>query len=431
MASMEASQALPKAIIFAGESLVRGALLEAAKPLKFTSLIHVESGTECAAKLKELPDAWLILDFGVSTEGFNLALTAAQATSALDVRPIYVVSLALQPSVITASLEYNVSKIHIGEVNQEQIANDLQQLARIYESYGPIRAAMGQVASLEHDGKYDEAGEVLQGLAGSASTNPRVVCEYAEFLLRRNNVKGARDAVAGIVAREAGNLRIIHLQARCLMKEKKYDEAIRLLKQAEKINGFNPNRLIDLGHALLQTRQFAEADEKFSKALSIVPTSAEALGGKAQATLLQGKIQEGLDLLQSLGSPRAIASALNSAGVIAALTGSEDNAVTMYRQGIALLNDNPLLAARVWFNHGLVNFRQGKYPAALTSFEQAVRLDGKFAAAGHNVKIVKSVMEKSSSVSSSATPDNAAVIGEAPEGTLSMEDVSEEGAPGE
>jgi len=85
-------------------------------------------------------------------------------------------------------------------------------------------------------------------------------------------------------------------KSRCFKELGRFDEAVELLKSIPS----SPEALNDLGCLYLAQRRFNEAETSFRKALSENPDSLETSTNLAQVLILEGKVQEALDIVYPL-----------------------------------------------------------------------------------------------------------------------------------
>lgn len=212
--------------------------------------------------------------------------------------------------------------------------------------------------------------------------------EQAENLFLSGDLPGAGVLMEDMIAKNPNDLRAVHTMSRILMAQKKVPEAIELLNQAEKKNQYSADRLIALGDCYLQIGKYRQARSKFSTALGIDETRADAKQGLMQSELLTGNMDEALQMGKSLGSNTDIAKILNMTAIIAIHNKKIDDGLKMYEQSITLLSAHPVLGARVWFNLGLNHHRAGDLTLALNCFTTACELDPDFSAAVQNRRVI-------------------------------------------
>jgi tetratricopeptide (TPR) repeat protein len=151
---------------------------------------------------------------------------------------------------------------------------------------------------------------------------------------------------------------------------------------------------VDLGECLLNLERFKDATERFNRALAIDGEDARAKSGQAKAMILQGDVDQALELIANFSSDEQIAATLNSAAVIAMRQKKGDSAMAMYEQCIKLLAKNETLSARVWFNFGIAHHKQHNLEKASACFETACMLDPTFTHAAHNYYVVTKQLAK-------------------------------------
>ena len=85
------------------------------------------------------------------------------------------------------------------------------------------------------------------------------------------------------VKRQPPHAAAFHALGHVLSSMQRYDEATETLRHGLEIAPMMPEMSVQLGYALLQRKNHAEAKAAFARALAISPTSADALFGIAKA----------------------------------------------------------------------------------------------------------------------------------------------------
>lgn len=395
--------AAPTAIICASNQSLKSVLREGGRQAGITSSMLLDKTSEATRALKEQPIAWLLVDYQIPTEDLARILVAAQGTTAFNTRPIYLVASDFQPKLVDFALEYNVSKIRFGEIHASGIEKDLKEMSALFAKKSPVANAIATAHKFIESRKLSDASATFLGLLEQFPSDTTVMVEYVDFLIFSNDLPRAKQYIEQALLLEPNDIRIQHLQARFYMRSKNFDEGIRLLESINAKNPWSPMRLIELGDALLATAKFTEARERFDKALVLNPDSEAAKAGRAKSAMLGGNVQEGLDLLKDLGSPRQMASTLNAAAVFASRTERHDDARNLYERGIQLLIQDGPSASRLWYNLGILEHRDGKLTQALKCFRNSIGTDATFKDAKHNYDILKQLVDSEKGKKSATT----------------------------
>ncbi|MCX6127379.1 MAG: tetratricopeptide repeat protein, partial [Proteobacteria bacterium] len=309
--------------------------------------------------------------------------------SAVATRPIYLVAHEFSTKLVDLALEFNISKLRFGDISGQGIADDLKAMGIDFALRAPVADAISEIHALLAGQKLKDAAVSFEKLIKAHPTNMSVMTEYIDFLILSKDLNLAKTYLDQAQIMEPDDVRIKHLQARYCMRSKNFSEGIRILETLEKSNPWSPNRLIEMGDALLATSRFNEASERFDKALDLDPSNEAAKSGKAQSVLLSGDVQAGLDLLKNLGPPRQMAATLNAAAVFAARTNRVDDARNLYERGIQLLSEDSPSCSRLWYNLGILEHREEKLDRALECFTKSYGTDPTFKDAKHNLDIIR------------------------------------------
>jgi tetratricopeptide (TPR) repeat protein len=381
-------------IEFVKNTNLRGQIRDTLKEMNIENVIHCENQEQCRAALSGDAKAWLVFDAASDLVSVAGILKAAQAVSPILTRPIYMVTTDISKEILSIALEFYVLKVRSGEVNLNAVKSDLQTLISRTQGQGLIHEIMPEIIKYRADGRWDGAIASLKVAQMADPTNDSIALELADTRVAAGDLDTAMETVSKVLERSAANLRALHIKSRILMKQKKFEEATQILQDAEQNSLYNPGRLVDLGECLLNLERFKEATERFNRALAIDAEDSRAKSGQAKAMILQGDVDQALELIANFSSDEQIAATLNSAAVIAMRQKKGDSAMTMYEQCIKLLAKNETLCARVWFNFGIAHHKQHNLEKASACFEMACMLDPTFTHAAHNYYVVTKQLAK-------------------------------------
>jgi tetratricopeptide (TPR) repeat protein len=203
-----------------------------------------------------------------------------------------------------------------------------------------------------------------------------------------------------------------------------YERALDKLKGAQQIDPNMWEAFFDEGWLLVKLRRPAEAIAPLERALTIVPTSAEAVELYAEACALAGRAGDSIRALRTYlerSGPQAKESLRVALGAALRRSGKLDDAVEALRQALrqaprsaAALNQLGLVyhqkgnlelaelvlkraldidekskaAAETWNNLGLVSLARRRDQEAFAHFEQATKLDPSLTVARRNKAVV-------------------------------------------
>ena len=176
-----------------------------------------------------------------------------------------------------------------------------------------------------------------------------------------------------------------------------------------------------------------DAKKTFDKILQIAPGSKVGSSGKSSSMLALGEINEALGILREAASARELAAVFNTTAILAIRKGNYEAGMNLYKVAMDALGDRPKVLARLMFNMGIGFHKWEKPDESLQCFQQALKLDGSFADAAHNLSIM--TQQKSSpkpdqaadaKAPAGAVPDSAAQVSHdmADDGTVTSESVT-------
>lgn len=385
---------IKSATVFISRTTVRSVVGRELKAYGIATVSSFDNAAEVCEELSKNPDSLLVVDWEHGEQTVTKVLRAAQGPFRVDTRPIYFIALDLAERVISVANEYNVMQIHTGEISQAQIVKNLDELLKFSSMTPACRKAFRDVATLRKNGDLQGAEPILKKICEEEPTNIRAAVEFGATLFDLGRYEAALAWMKRVHGASGGDLRAQHLLARCLMKMGEFEEAQKLLEAASLISPHNLDRLVDLGHILLNMEKTEEALGKFNEALKLDKDFKEAKVGKAQCTLLEGHVNEAMKFLGQIETAQELASIFNDSAIIAIRQGHFKQGLSLYKSAVTYVSSDTQVLARVFFNMGVGLLKWGKGEYALIAFEQAASLDDKFAKAAHNVEILKALKAK-------------------------------------
>src|SRR5690606_36982633 len=116
-------------------------------------------------------------------------------------------------------------------------------------------------------------------------------------------------------------VRLINILGRCELKRGNFAAATHMLQRARILNPFNPERLVELGGALLRSGRLDAAGEAFSSAADLDGNHRPARLGQSTVKLMKGEINDALGILAKVADPREMASIFNTAAILTIKSG--------------------------------------------------------------------------------------------------------------
>ena len=382
---MVAAEAPAGAIMFVARAALRPALRASLQAAAAGAIETPETSDGCVEAMMRRPEALLVVDWDHGLQTVTATLHAAQGSFNVDTRPIFLIASEVSPALVATAAEFYVGRVHTGELTRGAISDHLEALLGVDRSFRALREPMAQVADARRRGDWATAGRMLSALQAKHPDDRRVTCELVENLIHENRWPEASALADSLAVTDSLNLRVRHFRARCMMRAGQFDEAAALLGECQLVNPFNPERLVDLGSALLNAAKYAAAKVQFDAALAIAPDHAGARDGQRQCRLLEGDVNAALTLLRELSGPREVASLFNNAAILAIRHQRFPHGLSLYRTALGALGEKEALSARLFFNLGLAHLKQGDAKEALACFQRASTIDPTFENAQHNV----------------------------------------------
>ncbi len=221
-------------------------------------------------------------------------------------------------------------------------------------------------------GEIDRGVSVYSELVAKHPKSTPIKLAYARLLVAKKDLPAAKSVVAGLVKTDSSDPGVAVLNGILLLNDGKSSEAFDVLQKAAKNNPDNVQVKIWLGRASLGKGDLNTAQQSFSEAMRMSPTSLEAADGLAQTAIRRN---DGALLGQV--SEKAIAIAPQSAigyiwrGMSEASQQHNDKADADFRQAIKIDPKN----SAAYLEMGQLLVVEKKFAEARPMLEQALTLN--------------------------------------------------------
>ena len=179
--------------------------------------------------------------------------------------------------IVATAAEFYVGNLSHGELTRDAIGDHIDALLNDDREFRRLREPLARVADARQRDDWHMAGEMLAQLAEKYPEDRRVACRLIENLIHEGRWSEASARTDALAVTDSLNLRVRHYRARCLMRSNRFDEAAALLEECQLVNPNSPDRLVDLGRALLHAAKYDAARRRFDAALKLDPKPAGAL----------------------------------------------------------------------------------------------------------------------------------------------------------
>lgn len=347
---------------------------------------QVENVEDAKAALLDQPRSLLFVDWNLGPEiAVQILKEGRLEDDSLNLRPILLLIPNVTSEIVAIAMEYSVTKIFAGQISAPSLKEQIGQVRQIMEAEQAIADQLATIADARKTGDKSLVDQIFSELFEQHSHDSRLTVEYAEHLIETNQWMKAEVLLHPLWNREPPYLRALSAYSRCLIKKGSISDAEGVLKRAKVINPYNVDRLISLGDVLLMSGKTVEAQENFSEALQIDRNNKDAKAGKAKCQLVQDDINEALNLVKEIATPRELASIFNMAAVIAVREEKYEQSVKLYQTAKDLVASDPWLVARISFNQGLAFHKWDKPDEARAQFDIAIKLDSAYSKASRMV----------------------------------------------
>ena len=379
-------------------------------------MVQVENAGDAKSALTDQPRSLLFVDWNLGPDvAVQILKEGRGETDSLNLRPILLLIPNVTSEIAAIAMEYSVTKIFAGQMTATGLKEQIGQVRQVMEADQAIVDQLASIAEARNSGDKSLVDNIFSNLYEQYPNDLRLIVEYAEHLIETNQWMRAEVLLHPLWNREPPYLRALSAYSRCLVKKGSLSDAEGVLKRAKVINPYNVDRLISLGDVLLMSGKAQEAQDNFSEALQIDRSNKEAKAGKAKCQLLQDDINDALNLIKDIATPRELASIFNMAAVIASRGQKYEHSVKLYQTAIGLVGSDSWLAARLAFNQGLAFHKWDKPQEAREQFDLATKLDPAYAKASRVTAAMNHAKAANAEVDELQDSEESIVVAKAPD----------------
>jgi tetratricopeptide (TPR) repeat protein len=262
--------------------------------------------------------------------------------------------------------------------NLSAVAQELKMISQTESSVGDMQRKIRALASGPAKGNQIEADKIIETTYNQYRHDPAIRVEYGGVLIRREQIDEAKVIGEQLLRKEPTNLRAMSLVSRVLMKQGKFDEAIKVMENANGLAPGNPDRLISLGDAFFKTGKNDKAKaylKQAKEADASAGTEADKVLG--QVALSEGDMAGALELLVGSCTEDETAGFFNNSAVQASKAGKPEKALELYQTALKAVKTNRLRPA-IYYNIALSYSDLDLVDDALKAVNQALKIDKKF-----------------------------------------------------
>ncbi len=342
------------------------------------NLIIADTREVCLDGLKRFAKALLIVDW-LSGDRNVVGLLSVNGRQPLGrQRPIMLIAEQATAQLVAICAEYSVTQIYTEPLTPKNLSSRLTALLIGESAPDDVRRVLMEVGEMRTSGSLSDGATLIKLQLKKHPNNLKLKCELAELLLSLGHTEEALTHLKGMEHTSPLYLRGIHLLGRALLRLGQAEAAHRVMSMAQLFNEQDPDRLVDIGQALLSLDRFKEARKSFDGALAVEPNHKGAKVGKGQSLLMDGAVNEALTVLKESSTELELASIFNTCAVMNMRKGRHQVGMNLYQSALVAVGSSPKLKSRLYFNMGLGYRRWGKKDKAIDSMEKARALDPAF-----------------------------------------------------
>ena len=238
--------------------------------------------------------------------------------------------------------------------------NDLQRLIRRTHIAGEYRQ--------------DDIDRAVEDAYDRFPHDPVVRIEYGNLRHRLGDSRQPRQLANLVLQDYPQNVRAMNLLARIAMKEGNFDEAQRVLENANGLSPFNTDRLVMLGDVFFKKGDLPRAKSFFGEAMALEPENRGARRGMGEVLLSEGDANAAVDFLKNSASEEEAAGLFNNAAVHAARSARLEESLRLYQLALQVLHTDKLKPS-IYFNVALALDRLSMYEEAMKCIRRCLKYD--------------------------------------------------------
>ena len=390
---------ITSAIIYTNRLDIRDAVRQELKAngIQSSNIHNVRTLDEYKIAQNETGRSFQILDWEVNPEDILTILEECRKKYKMETDPIFLVTATLGNDIMAVAREFHITHVHAGELSRDIIQKEIRIMVGEIKKMEPIKQVFCRIEACYSQGKVDEAGTILEQIFRKTKDNPRVIADLAENYIQRDKWDEAYELLSQMETVAKTDARIKHLLAKCYLKQKLPTKAVDSLKDAQLINPRNVERLLELGHILLQDQPI-EAKEKFNEILDFAPQSKRGKMGKGSAMLLSGEVNEALKMLKDAVNSRELASIFNTSAILSIKTKKFESGLALYETACQTVEKNHRVLAKLLYNMGIGYVKWSKKEKGLECFQKSLELDPSYADANYNINAINKSLKQQSSL---------------------------------
>ena len=333
---------------------------------------------EAKEALTRFPRALLIADWDLGPEIVVPLLATNYGSKTGPLRSVLLAATQVSEALVAAAAEYSVSQIYADERTLKNLGPRLTALIMVEALSDDVKDGLAQAKEWSVNGDAKRGLPLLQDLLKKHPQNLRLKAETADLLIQLGRPEEGLKLLTGMDRTKPPYPRGVHLMGRALMRLGKFEEALQALEKASLFNPHDTSRLVEIGLAYLQVDEPQQAEARFDAALSLDPEVRDAKLGKSQCRIMEGDINEALEILREISGDVEKASLFNTCAVINIRQGRVQDALKLYAAALKAISNAPTVQARICFNIGLAYRRSGDKTHAKQAFEKSLALDPSF-----------------------------------------------------
>ena len=345
----------------------------------------LKGGASACATLNELlaaasqkhPDMLLIDWQAGRSDELAIAIQKIRQLEGCRTTALVLVAPEITQHVLALATDYGAFRVLLAENLEESCPPAIKSLVEELAKPSSLRSQLTRLEQAREKGAIGEADRIAMDLGTQFPEDVRALVETTNYNLRHDNLVAAKDTMQKLKKSFPNDLRVMNLNARILMKEGNFKQALAELEKADILSPKNAGRLQAFGDVYRNRNNLEKARNFYNQALEIEPEAKDALTGIGHIELSEGDINSALEMFRNSTTEEELISIFNNAAVLSVREQNFNRADELYQAALGAAGTNQL-KARVSFNQGLAFFKSEQISKATECFVRSYKFDPTF-----------------------------------------------------
>ncbi len=299
----------------------------------------------------------------------------------------------ITPKILALASDTGVRRVLTQQSVQINLIEEINMAISAEKSIADLQKKVRQIQSNATEYSQAEIDEIVEQAYNEFPHDKVAKLEYGNLLYRDGNYEDTKVLAYELVEADANNVRAMGLLSRVFMKSGEFDEAQKILEKANILSPKNTDRLLALGDVCLKKGHKDRAREYYKEAVDASGGDKDVVSKVATFEILEGNINDALEIFKQTLSEEETAGLLNNAGIQAVREKNFLEAIKYYDLAINSLQTNRFLP-QILFNMSLAQRRVKNTAEAIKFCKRALKYDPDFEKAQRQLELLLALEER-------------------------------------